>query len=140
MNPISSSKLAPLTSALWRRRLASQSQRWIATMPSNLCPSPNKNKSAPNQPSNTQYKVTDQTEGHLRDPKNVKGDPQNEAAAVGRDVKRKGSGSPLDTASAGHGEKQTKPKKGTGKGNPEGVGFVEQVGSGSGSAEKFEKK
>jgi hypothetical protein len=39
-----------------------------------------------------------------------------------------------------HGEKQKRVKKGTGKGNPEGIGFVDQVGSGSASAEKFEKK
>ena len=53
-------------------------------------------------------------------------------------VRKEGSGSPLDSASAQHGEKQSK-GKGAGKGNPEGVGFVEQVGSASGTAKKFEK-
>ncbi|KAJ2915690.1 hypothetical protein MD484_g4739, partial [Candolleomyces efflorescens] len=73
----------------------------------------------------------------------MKKDPQTEAAAAGRKVKKEGSGSPLDAAGAERGEKQqgkTKENGTWGKGNPEGVGFVEQVGSGSASAEKFEKK
>jgi hypothetical protein len=65
-------------------------------------------------------------------------DPQYVSAAGGREVRLRGSGSPLDAASAENGVTQMRPRH-TGRGNKEGVGFVEQVGSASATARWFEK-
>lgn len=97
----------------------------------------------PGQPGNTQYTENNQTQGitgKFDAPKF--NDVQNQPAKGAKKTKEKGSGSPLDAASAEAGQKQLKGRESRKKdglsGNPEGVGFVEQVGSGSGTAEKFE--
>lgn len=104
---------------------------------------PTTSKDSPNQPENTQYTENNQTQGitgKFNAPKY--NDVQNQPAKGAKKTKEKGSGSPLDTASAEAGQNQLKGRESRKKdglsGNPEGVGFVEQVGSGSGTAEKFE--
>ncbi|KAF6755409.1 hypothetical protein DFP72DRAFT_773546, partial [Ephemerocybe angulata] len=90
------------------------------------------------QPENTLYRRNKITQGHVNDPSNRnKSDPQCQSASAGRDVRMNGSGSPLDSASAEYGMKQTRPLD-VGSGNKEGVGFVNQNGSASATARKFE--
>ncbi|KAF6758128.1 hypothetical protein DFP72DRAFT_808467 [Ephemerocybe angulata] len=109
-------------------------------MSTSPAPSSNPKDHAPNQPSNTQYRSNAQTQGSVSDDKTnlSKRDTQSQPAKGARKVKEKGSGSPMDTASAEHGTKQRRSEGGSG--NPEGVGFVDQVGSASGTANKFEGK
>ncbi|KAJ2917330.1 hypothetical protein MD484_g3068, partial [Candolleomyces efflorescens] len=91
--------------------------------------------------SSTTYLINAFTQGHLLDtPHNQnKAVPQYQSAARGRHTRVYGSGSPLDAASAEYGVRQEKPGR-MGRGNREQVGFVEQVGSGSGSALWFERE
>lgn len=105
---------------------------------------PGTSPDSPNQPDNTHYTENEQTQGitgNFNAPKSD--DVQNQPAKEARRTKEKGSGSPLDVASEEAGEKQLKGRKSREKeglsGNPEGVGFVEQVGSGSGTAGHFER-
>ncbi|KAJ2929652.1 hypothetical protein H1R20_g7441, partial [Candolleomyces eurysporus] len=85
------------------------------------------------------YLINAFTQGHVTDSSHNenKADPQYQSAIRGRHTRLHGSGSPLDAASAENGVKQAKPKQ-MGMGNKEQVGFVEQVGSASASAIKFE--
>ncbi|RXW19611.1 hypothetical protein EST38_g6238 [Candolleomyces aberdarensis] len=85
------------------------------------------------------YLINAFTQGHVTDSSHNenKADPQYQSAIRGRYTKIYGSGSPLDAASAENGVKQAKPRR-MGMGNKEQMGFVEQVGSASASAIKFE--
>lgn len=77
------------------------------------------------------------SQGNVNDSFNLhKKSTHSESAEGGKGTRKYDSGGALDAASPG---KQTKPKD-TGKGNPEGIGMVDQVGSAGGSAEHFEKK
>jgi len=78
------------------------------------------------------------SQGHAADSNNLhQRDPQSTAANQGKAAKQNtNDGRGLDAASASH-SSQTKPVDG-GKGNPEGIGMVDQVGSASGSARNFE--
>jgi hypothetical protein len=86
------------------------------------------------------YLINAFTQGHVIDSSHNenKEDPQYQSAIRGRYTRIYGSGSPLDAASAENGVKQEKPRR-MGMGNKEQVGFVEQVGSASATAIKFEK-
>ncbi|KAF9011297.1 hypothetical protein BDQ17DRAFT_1233721, partial [Cyathus striatus] len=75
-----------------------------------------------------------ESKGHVIDPKNKhKSDVQAEAAKAGGNA-RSAANDSLDAASP---NPKQKPKN-TGSGNPEGIGFVEQVGGASASAQHFE--
>ncbi|KAH6913496.1 hypothetical protein BKA70DRAFT_1263037 [Coprinopsis sp. MPI-PUGE-AT-0042] len=83
-----------------------------------------------------EYDVDSQTQGHVTDPNNLhKRDMQGQSAKGGKEAHQK-SDSPMDAAS----EKSQTGTKNFGKGNKEGVGFVDQVGSNSGTGNHFEKK
>ncbi|KAJ3528652.1 hypothetical protein NMY22_g9325 [Coprinellus aureogranulatus] len=86
------------------------------------------------------YTINTFTQGIVLDPESRnKSDPQYMSAQEGRSVRVHGSGSPLCAASAENGVAQMKPMD-LGKGNKEGVGFVEQVGSASATARMFERE
>ncbi|KAJ3548034.1 hypothetical protein NMY22_g1419 [Coprinellus aureogranulatus] len=86
------------------------------------------------------YTINTFTQGIVLDPESRnKNDPQYMSAQEGRSVRVHGSGSPLCAASAENGVAQMKPMD-LGKGNKEGVGFVEQVGSASATARMFERE
>lgn len=86
------------------------------------------------------YVIDSISQGVILDAKSRnKQDPQYASAQEGRTVRLRGSGSPLDAASAENGIVQMKPLD-IGIGNKEGVGFVEQVGSASATARMFEER
>ncbi|PPQ98192.1 hypothetical protein CVT26_003239 [Gymnopilus dilepis] len=87
--------------------------------------------SAPSSP-----KKDSLSQGNAADPSNLhKQDVQSQSVKGAQGTRKNKTGGPVDAAST---EKKTKPSE-TGKGNPEGVGMVDQVGSASGSAKQFEK-
>lgn len=102
--------------------------------------------------SDVSYKVDAFSQGHAADDTNnmSKQDVQSQSVRGGKEARlnahdrenskggKDSSSSPLDSASAEGGEKQRKAEGAGGSGNPEGIGFVEQVGSASGTANKFE--
>ncbi|PPQ92588.1 hypothetical protein CVT25_007280 [Psilocybe cyanescens] len=82
-------------------------------------------------------KKDNMSQGNVNDSSNLhQKSVHSESAKGGKGTRKDDSGGALDAASPG---KKTKPKD-RGKGNPEGVGMVDQVGSAGGSAEHFEKK
>jgi hypothetical protein len=85
---------------------------------------------------NIQSTVDSQSQGHVTDPNNVhKRDQQGQSVKGGKEAHQT-SESPMDGAS----EKSQTGTKNFGKGNKEGVGFVDQVGSASGTGNHFEGK
>ncbi|EAU83144.2 hypothetical protein CC1G_07826 [Coprinopsis cinerea okayama7 len=87
------------------------------------------------EPDNAHYVIDDQTQGNIADEKNVhKKDVHSQAARGGREERNK-SEATLDAAS----QKEKTKAHDAGKGNPEGIGMVDQVGSASGSAEHYEQ-
>jgi hypothetical protein len=80
------------------------------------------------------------SQGHATDPKNLHPqDVQSEAVRKGKEARKEEKNEAIDAANeatkTGDGKKPTK----KGQGNPEGIGFVEQVGGASGTARKFEE-
>lgn len=85
-------------------------------------------------------------QGHAADSSNLhQKDAQSQSVRGGMGAKEQskqdraaGKGGEEQLDAAAEGKSRPKPKD-TGSGNPEGVGFVDQVGSASGSAKNFEK-
>lgn len=86
-------------------------------------------------------------QGHAADSSNLhQKDVQSQSVGGGmaskessKQEKELGKGDEEQMDAAAMGKRKPKPKD-TGSGNPEGVGFVDQVGSASGSAKQFEKR
>ncbi|KAF9528966.1 hypothetical protein CPB83DRAFT_835435 [Crepidotus variabilis] len=79
------------------------------------------------------------SQGNVTDSANLhKRDTQSQAVEAGQEARGKKSGGPLDAAS-NENVKQDSAKEST-KGNPEGVGMKDQVGSATGSEAAFERK
>ncbi|TFK40508.1 hypothetical protein BDQ12DRAFT_733742 [Crucibulum laeve] len=77
-----------------------------------------------------------ESQGHPNDPKNKhKKDTESQSVAAGKKA-RSGSNESIDSASP---NAKQKPQN-IGSGNPEGVGFVEQVGGASSTAQHFESE
>lgn len=80
-------------------------------------------------------------QGHATNPKNLHPqDVGSQSVAAGFQAREDEKSEGVDVAKkATRGGKDKKPRD-VGKGNPEGVGFVEQVGSASSTARKFEEE
>jgi hypothetical protein len=90
--------------------------------------------------SSTRLTAHDLSQGHATDPRNLHPqDVQSEAVRKGKEARKDEKNEAIDAANeaakTGDGKKPMK----KGRGNPEGIGFVEQVGGASGSVRKFEE-
>lgn len=82
------------------------------------------------------------SQGHAASPGNLHSqDVQSQAVRKGKEARNDEKNEAIDAANetGKAGDQKKKPTK-KGKGNPEGIGLVEQVGGASGTARKFEEE
>lgn len=105
-----------------------------------LSPAPRRRRAIHTTPAPSDEGVSNIRQGHAASPKNLHPqDVESQSVRAGFQARQDKKNEGVDSASKATRGAKEKPGD-VGKGNPEGVGFVEQVGSASSTARKYEKE